>query len=109
MALKEQLTALSAPAERVQIAMKTDQTARRRHEVARKLYLLGKSTILDLNASVTEKDSASRNFLYALSNYWNLYYMLRSMTLYDFARHSEISVDYKKLESWKLSIYLYLC
>ena len=86
-------------AERVQIAMKTDQTARRRHEVARKLYLLGKSTILDLNASVTEKDSASRNFLYALSNYWNLYYMLRSMTLYDFARHSEISVDYKKLEN----------
>lgn len=65
----------------------------------RKLYLLGKSTILDLNASVTEKDSASRNFLYALSNYWNLYYMLRSMTLYDFARHSEISVDYKKLEN----------
>ena len=86
-------------ADRVQIAMKTDQTARRRHEVARKLYLLGKSTILDLNASVTEKDSASRNFLYALSNYWNLYYMLRSMTLYDFARHSEISVDYKKLEN----------
>ena len=86
-------------AERVQIAMKTDQTARRRHEVARKLYLLGKSTILDLNASVTEKDTASRNFLYALSNYWNLYYMLRSMTLYDFARHSELSVDYKKLEN----------
>ena len=51
-------------AERVQIAMKTDQTARRRHEVARKLYLLGKSTILDLNASVTEKDTASRNFLF---------------------------------------------
>ena len=47
----------------------------------------------------TEKDTASRNFLYALSNYWNLYYMLRSMTLYDFARHSEISVDYKKLEN----------
>ena len=54
----------------------------RRHEVARKLYLLGKSTILDLNASVTEKDSASRNFLYALSNYWNLYYMLRSIDVY---------------------------
>ena len=95
-------------AERVQIAMKTDQTARRRHEVARKLYLLGKSTILDLKTSHRSENvsygfsvhsQTSRNFLYALSNYWNLYYMLRSMTLYDFARHSEISVDYKKLEN----------
>ena len=48
---------------------------------------------------ILESCDDSRNFLYALSNYWNLYYMLRSMTLYDFARHSEISVDYKKLEN----------
>lgn len=41
--------------QRVHIAARTDETAQRRNEVARKLYILGKSTILDLNASIAEK------------------------------------------------------
>ena len=32
--------------QRVRIAARTDETAQRRNEVARKLYILGKSTIL---------------------------------------------------------------
>ena len=85
--------------ERVAIALKTDSTAPRRNEVARKLYLLGKSSILDLNAAVSEKDTASRNFLNALHTYWRLYYMLRSMTLYDFKQDQEITENYEQLEN----------
>ena len=66
-------------------------------EVARKLYLLGKSTILDLNASISEKDSARRNYISALYNYWSLYYTLRSMTLYDFERNTILTEDYHLL------------
>ena len=44
----------------------------------------GKSTILDLNAATTEKDSARRNYMTAMQTYWTLYYGLRSMTQYDF-------------------------
>lgn len=69
---------------RVEIAAKTDRTAERRHDVARRLYILGKSTILDLNASISEKDTARRNYIAALKTYWSLYYGLRSMTRYDF-------------------------
>ena len=69
---------------RVKIAARTDSTAQRRHDVARKLYLLGKSTVLDLNASITEKDKARSNYLSSLYTYWNLYYLLRSLTLFDF-------------------------
>ena len=76
---------------RVTVAAKTDRTAERRHEVARRLYILGKSTILDLNASITEKDTARRNYITALKTYWSLYYGLRSMTGYDFLRKAEIS------------------
>lgn len=85
-------------AERVKIAEKTDITARRRYDVARRLYLLGKSSVLDLNASITEKDRASRGFLSALSNYWNLYYVLRSMTLYDFEKKQEIKEELEALK-----------
>lgn len=80
--------------QRVRIAARTDETARRRHEVAYKLYLLGKSTILDLNASISEKDSARRNYLSALSTYWSLFYTLRSLTLFDFERNASLTEDY---------------
>lgn len=73
-------------AQRVYIASQADKTAQRRAEVARKLYLLGKSSVLDLNASISEKDEARGNYLTSLFNYWSLYYTLRSMTLYDFEK-----------------------
>ena len=83
--------------QRVRIAARTDETAQRRNEVARKLYILGKSTILDLNASISEKDSARRNYVSALYNYWSLYYTLRSMTLYDFESNKLLTEDYNLL------------
>lgn len=71
-------------AQRVHIAARTDETAQRRADVARRLYILGKSTVLDLNASIAEKDTSRRNYITALYNYWSLYYTLRSLTLYNF-------------------------
>lgn len=84
-------------ADKVAIAYKTDQTAQRRNDVARKLYLLGKSTILDLNAAITEKDASRRAYIMALYNYWNLYYGLRSLTGYDFEKSLLITEDYSLL------------
>ena len=74
----------------VEIAAKTTQTADRRYEVAKRLYILGKSTILDLNSAITEKDAAQRGYISALSSYWSLYYGLRSMTGYDFEKNQKI-------------------
>ena len=84
-------------AQRVHIAARTDETAQRRAEVARRLYLLGKSTVLDLNASITEKDTARRNYITALYNYWSLYYTLRSLTLYDFERDTPLTEDLERI------------
>ena len=78
-------------ASKMNIVAKTDITAERRFEVARRLYLMGKSTILDLNSATSEKDSARRNRISALRNYWSLYYALRSLTGYDFEKGEEIN------------------
>lgn len=66
---------------RVRIAYQTRQTALRRFEVARWLYLQGRSSLLELNTSISEKDDAQRAFVNALGTYWSLYYGLRSLTL----------------------------
>ena len=84
-------------AQRVHIAARTDTTARRRAEVARRLYLLGQSSVLDLNASITEKDTARRTYLSALYEYWSMYYTLRSLTLYDFERGVALQEDLERL------------
>ncbi|MBR5541703.1 MAG: TolC family protein [Bacteroides sp.] len=81
----------------VEVAAKTDRTADRRYEVAKRLYLLGKSTILDLNASITEKDAARRSYISALKSYWSLYYGLRSMTGYDFQYNRKIEDNYPEI------------
>lgn len=81
-------------AKQVEVAIKTDETARKRYDVAMKLYLMGKSSILDLNAATAEKDSARRNCLSAMKTYWTLYFGLRSMTQYDFRNGCEIEISY---------------
>lgn len=79
-------------ANRVAIAKKTSERAAHRNEVAYRLYLLGRSSLLDLNAAIAEKDSSQRAYINALHNYWNLYYMLRSITGYDFQYNAPITV-----------------
>ena len=66
---------------RVRIAYKTRETALRRYEVARWLYVQGRTTLLEFNTSISEKDKAQRAFIGSLQTYWSLYYGLRSLTL----------------------------
>ena len=55
------------------------------------------SSVLDLNASIAEKDTARRNYVTTLYNYWSLYYTLRSLTLYDFENNKPLSEDLDKI------------
>ena len=87
----------SLQAGKVAIAAKTDEIAERHNEVTRRLYILGQSTILDLNASISGKDAAKRNYINALYEYWSLYYTLRSLTLYDFEKDIALTEDYEML------------
>lgn len=73
-------------ARRVHIASLTDQRAEQRHAVARRLYIMGRSSILDLNSAINEKNSAKRNSINTMRTYWSLYYTLRSMTAFDFEK-----------------------
>ena len=64
---------------RVEVAYRTRAVALRRYEVARWLYIQERSTLLELNSSITENDAAQRNFIAAIRTFWSLYYGLRSM------------------------------
>jgi outer membrane protein len=70
----------------VRIAAKADTVSRKRFEVAKARYLIGKSEIIDLNIANAEKDSARRAYIAALLAYWNDYYAIRKLTLYDYEK-----------------------
>ena len=66
------------------IQEKRQEIALKRFEISNSRYLAGKVDILDLSSARTSKDSAIRGYISALQQYWDAYYELRTLTLYDF-------------------------
>lgn len=80
------------------IAAKSDTVARKRYEVAKQRFLIGKIDVLDLNVASSEKDIAQRNYIQAQKIYWNYYYNIRQFTLYDFERGLPLDTKFDDLE-----------
>jgi outer membrane protein len=84
-------------AEQVATAAKSDTVAMKRYEVTKQRFLIGKIDVLDLNDADSRKDANRRAYVQALQNYWNYFYNMRSLTLYDFVNRKAIETDYDKL------------
>jgi outer membrane protein TolC len=74
----------------VLVAQEAADVARQRYAIAGESFALGRISITDLNIAQNEKDTARRIYLQALRNYWETYYRLRMLTLYDFERGEKI-------------------
>ena len=77
-------------ARRVGISRRAAETAERHYDVARRLYVMGKNSVLELNTALAEKDAARQAAMSSLETYWSLYFTLRALTLYDFEKDCEI-------------------
>jgi outer membrane protein TolC len=74
----------------IELAKKTDTVAQRRFTIASNLYQIGKLSVTDLNLAQSEKDNARRTYIAALKSYWDAYYMLRRITLFDFGKNESL-------------------
>jgi len=81
----------------VEIAAKSDTVAMKRYEVTKQRFLIGKIAVLDLNDADSRKDQNKRAYLQSLQDYWNFFYNIRSLTLYDFINKKPLETDYEKL------------
>ena len=79
------------------IAAKADTIARMRYEVSKQRFLIGKISVLDLNVALQEKDVAARAYIAALRNYWNYFFNMRSLTLYDWIDNQTLSEEFDSL------------
>jgi len=68
------------------IAAKADTVAQKRFEVAYNRYVIGRIDVDQLYLAQNAKDQALLSYVQSLRGYWQAYYRLRRVTLYDFER-----------------------
>lgn len=83
--------------DQVAIASKADAIADLRYEVTKQRFLIGKIDVLDLNVALEEKDVARRGYVQELRNFWDYYYDLRGLTLYDWQKDKKLVEDFDEL------------
>ena len=80
----------------LEISRRADEIAARRYAANVETFMIGKISTLDLNDSRTSKDEARREFINELYLFWNYYYQIRSLTLWDFSAQSGIDADFER-------------
>ena len=83
--------------DQVMIAAKSDTVAAKMYEVTKQRFLIGRIDVLELNNADTKKDQNKRSYIQALNNYWNYFYNIRALTLYDFVNRKPLETDYERL------------
>ncbi len=79
------------------IAAKSDTIAQKRYEVSKRRFLIDKITITDMNNAQLDRDRAQQNYVGALRNYWNYYYTIRQLSLYDYMKDEPLETDFDGL------------
>ncbi len=72
-------------------AREADKVAKNGYEISLKRFQNGEISITDLNISLSERESAKRDYISSIRNYWESFYLIRILTLYDFELQQKIN------------------
>lgn len=67
-----------------------DVVAENGYIIALKKFQNGEISITDLNISLSDRESAKRDYIRSIEDYWKAYYKIRMLTLYDFVLNQKI-------------------
>ncbi len=76
---------------------KADTIAQLKYDVTQQRFLIGKQDITRLNIARTDREQARRAFISSLRSYWNYYYTIRRITLFDFQQNITLSEDFDNI------------
>lgn len=79
------------------IAKEADLIAQQRYKTSIETFLIGKINTLDLNDAQNSKDAARQKHISELYSYWYYFYQIRSLTLWDFARNTDLEADFDEI------------
>lgn len=79
------------------VARRARNIADYRYAIAMENFRQGKISVTEMNTAQSEKDSANQAYMSALSQFWQYYYELRGLTLYDFIHSIDIVAEFDKI------------
>jgi len=85
-----QVTLLQMLQKQAKLTKLADEIAASRYQIAQDRFILSDLSVTDLGIAMQEKDRARRDYIIALRDYWQSYYSLRLLTLYDFEKNEKI-------------------
>ena len=78
--------------------------SRRAHAIALDRYAIamdnfrrGTLSVTEMNTAQSEKDSAEQTYISSLATFWNYYYQLRRLTLFEFMTKTDIEAEFEKI------------
>ena len=60
-------------------------------------FSAGGASVLDLKTAQEESEAAVRKHVRDMANFWNYYYTIRQLTLYDFIEGRDVEVQFSEL------------
>ena len=79
------------------VSRKAMNIAAERYELTMRRFREGNASVTDLNMAQTENDSALRQYISDLCNFWMYYYTLRKFTLFDFMKNCDLEIDVNEM------------
>lgn len=79
------------------ISRRANEVADLRYRLSLDQFATGQLSVLELNTAQSERNDAQNRLLNELYNYWNYYYSIEGLTLYDFLNNKNISVDFDQM------------
>lgn len=84
-------------ADQVASTAKADTIAQLGYDVTQQRFLIGKVDVTKLNLARNDQEQARRAYINALRSYWNYYFTIRQLTLYDFEKSITLSEDFERI------------
>ncbi|MFN8254924.1 MAG: TolC family protein [Bacteroidales bacterium] len=86
----EQFKILSA---HVEMTSEAQKIAEERYKISIERYKLGDINITELNIATSENNEAKQDYINTLKKYWDAFYQIRLLTMYDFINQHTISYE----------------
>ncbi|TWO31564.1 TolC family protein [Seonamhaeicola sediminis] len=78
-------------------ALRSRDLAKESYNLTEKRFLSGNVDFLNLTTSRRAWQQANENYIRTLQNYWNLYYKVQQLTLYNFIKDTPLTQDFDNI------------
>jgi len=79
------------------VSKRASDLAAERNALMMEKFAAGKASAMELNRAQEEADASRQKYIEDVSNYWQYYYTLRKLSLYDFIGNHDIDVSFDEM------------